>query len=87
MEFPKPSAIDGKHVLIQAPLRSGSVYISYKKTFSIVVRAVCDSKYRFALVDIGESGSQNDGSVFANSFLGHATENAMLNIPKLLPFT
>ena len=48
--------------------------------------AVCDSKYRFALVDIGESGSQNDGSVFANSFLGHATENSMLNIPKLLPF-
>ena len=48
--------------------------------------AVCDSKYHFTLVDIGESGSQSDGSVFANSFLGHATENDMLNIPKLLPF-
>ena len=41
--------------------------------------AVCDSKYRFTLVDIGDSGSQSDGSVFANSFLGHAMENDMLN--------
>ena len=47
--------------------------------------AVCDSKYRFTLVDIGDSGSQSDGSVFANSFLGHAIENDLLNIPKLSP--
>ena len=78
-------AIDGKHVLIQAPPRSGSVYFNYKKTFSIVLMAVCDSKYRFTLVDIGDSGSQSDGSVFANSFLGHAIENDTLNIPKLSP--
>ena len=78
-------AIDGKHVLIQAPPRSVSVYFNYKKTFSIVLMAVCDSKYCFTLVDIGDSGSQSDGSVFANSFLGHAIENDMLNIPKLSP--
>ena len=86
MDFPKPSAINGKHVLIQAPPRLGSLHFSYKETFSIVLMAVCDSKYRFTLVDIGDLGNQSDGSVFANSFLGHATENDMLNIPKLLPF-
>ena len=47
--------------------------------------AVCDSKYRFTLVDTGDSGSQSDGSVFASSFLGHPIENDMLNIPKLSP--
>ena len=45
--------------------------------------AVCDSKYRFALVDIGDSGNQNSGSVFGNSLLSHAIENDLLNIPKL----
>ena len=75
-------AIDGKHVLIQAPAHSGSMYFNYKKTFSIVLMAVCDSKYRFTLVDIGDCGSQSDGSVFANSFLGYAIESGILNIPQ-----
>ena len=39
----------------------------------------------FTFVDIGDSGSQRDESVFANSFLGHAIENYILNIPKLSP--
>ena len=42
-------------------------------------------KYRFTLAGIGDSGNQSDGSVFASSFLGHAIENDMLNIPKLSP--
>ena len=47
--------------------------------------AVCDSKYHFTLVDIGDSRSQSDGCVFANSFLGHTIESGILNIPKLSP--
>ena len=79
-------AIDGKHVLIQAPARSGPMYFNYKKTCSIVLMAVCDSKYRFTLVDIGDFGSQNDGSVFANSFLGYAIESGILNNPQDMMF-
>ena len=34
-------------------------------------------------MNIGDSGRQSDGYVFANSFLGHGIENDTLNIPKL----
>ena len=78
-------AIDGKHVLIQALPRSGSLYFNYKKTLSIALMAVCDSKYRFTLVDVGDSGAKVIEVLLSMVFLGHAIENDMLNIPKLSP--
>ena len=75
-------AIDGKHVVMQAPHNSGSEYFNYKKTHSIVLLALCNARYEFLLVDIGDSGRQSDGSVYNNSQLGHAIEHKLLNIPK-----
>ena len=49
------------------------------------LKHVCDSKYPFTLVDIGDSGSHSNGNVSTNSFLGRAIENNTLNIPKLSP--
>ena len=74
-------AIDGKHIVMQAPAGSGSSFFNYKKTHSIVLLAVFNVGYQFSLVDIGDSGRQSDGSVYANSHLGHAIENNLLNIP------
>ena len=68
-------AIDGKHVLMQAPANSGSAYFNYKKTFSNVLMAVYNAKYQFTLVDIGDIGRQSDGSVYGSSHLGYAIEN------------
>lgn len=74
-------ALDGKHVMIQAPPNSGSLYFNYKKTFSVVLLALVDAHYNFIAVDIGAYGKNSDGGIFANSNLGKAIMNGSLNVP------
>lgn len=74
-------AIDGKHVVIQAPGNTGSLYFNYKKSFSIVLLAVCNAHYRFTLVDIGEAGRKSDSGIYNSSPIGRAIEENLLNYP------
>ncbi|CAM4623415.1 unnamed protein product [Leuciscus chuanchicus] len=74
-------AMDGKHIFIQAPANSGSLYFNYKDTFSVVLLALVDADYRFLVVDVGSYGSNSDGGIFANSVLGKALRDGTLNVP------
>ena len=74
-------AIDGKHIVVQAPACSGSTFFNYKGTHSIVLMAVCDAHYCFTLVDIGDAGRHSDGGVFSNSAFGQAMEGGELSLP------
>ncbi|CAG2247311.1 unnamed protein product [Mytilus edulis] len=74
-------AIDGKHVTIQSPANSGSNFFNYKKSFSIVLLAVCDADYNFTMIDVGCPGRFSDGGIFSNSKIGQRSENEELNIP------
>ena len=76
-----PEAIDRKHVVMQAPAPSGSSFFNYKETHSIVLMAICNARYQFTIVDIGEGGRQSDVSVYTNSNLGHATETEQPKLP------
>ena len=88
-------SIDGKHIIIQKPKHSGSMYWNYKQRDSIVLLAVCDASYRFTLVDIGQPGSNSDGGIWESSEFGRGLENGensciiflpVINIPAIDPF-
>ena len=80
-------ALDGKHIRIKAPGNTASLFHNYKSYFSTVLLALVDANYRFIYVDIGEYGSNSDGSVFRASMFGQKYLNHRLGIPadKFLP--
>jgi DDE superfamily endonuclease len=82
-------SVDGKHVKIRAPPRSGSDFYNYKSHFSIVLLAVADANYKFSFVDIGAKGSQSDSGIFANSVFGKKIYDGNLPLPedRFLPNT
>ena len=78
-------ALDGKHIAIQAPAHSGSVFFNYKHFYSIVVMALVDARYRFTMVDVGANGRACDAGIFGRSNMATALENNTVAIPPPRP--
>ena len=74
-------ALDGKHIIVNAPERSGSLYYNYKGTFSIILMALADANNCFLYIDVGSYGRNSDGGVYSSSSLGVAMKNNLLNLP------
>ena len=75
-------ALDGKHIQIEVPANSGTLFHNYKGFFSIVLLAICDANYCFTLVDIGQYGSNNDSGVLANSIIGKKFAEKRMGLPE-----
>lgn len=82
-------ALDGKHIVIQKPGMSGSTYLNYKHTFSIVLMAVVDSEYRFMYVSVGAQGRMSDACVFNSCRFFRSLQQSQLALPppEFLPGT
>jgi len=78
-------SMDGKHVVIQAPIHSGTEFFNYKATFSVVLFALVDADYNFLFADVGCQGRISDGGVLKNSILYEKLENCELGIPNPQP--
>lgn len=63
-------AIDGKHIAIRKPFKSGTEYYNYKRFFSIILMAVVDASYRFISIDVGGKGAEGDSGIFSRTELG-----------------
>ncbi|XP_040275706.1 protein ALP1-like [Bufo bufo] len=74
-------AIDGKHIRVLKPMRSGSQFFNYKKYFSVVLFAVCDANYCFRYIDVGSYGSSSDSAVFGHSDFGQMLITNALDLP------
>ena len=80
-------AIDGKHIEIRKPSKSGSMYYNYKGFFSIILLAVVDAKYKFIWCNTGAPGSASDAGVFNACCLRPAREEGLLPFPNPQPFS
>ncbi|XP_069820334.1 uncharacterized protein [Dendropsophus ebraccatus] len=82
-------AVDGKHIRVKQPPRSGSQYFNYKKFFSVVLIAVVDSTYRFLAIDVGSYGSTGDSRALLRSEFGRRIllDHVTLPPPTPLPGT
>ncbi|XP_069586529.1 uncharacterized protein [Ranitomeya imitator] len=78
-------AVDGKHIRITKPARSGSLFFNYKKYFSTVLMAIAGADCRFLAVDIGAFGRANDSRTFKESDMGQRLYENNFNFPQPRP--
>lgn len=78
-------AMDGKHVLIEPPIQSGSMYYNYMENFSIVLLAIVDAGLRFIYVDVGTNGRVGDKGVWNKCTMKACLDQNTLKIPPPCP--
>lgn len=79
-------AIDGKHIAIRQPSKSGSYYFNYKGFHSIVLFAVVNANYEFIYVHCGTNGRVSDGGVLMETDFGELLEGQKLHLPSPTSF-
>lgn len=81
-QFPHTlGAIDGKHIRMKAPAKSGSQYYNFKGFYSIILFALVDAHGRFIFTDVGCNGKASDSTIYRDGHLFNGLKNGSLNIP------
>lgn len=82
-------ACDGKHIAIEKPPKSGSLFYNYKGFYSVVLFAVVNANYDFLYIHTGTNGSVADGAILKSTqFYKKLIDNSLkLPSPSPLPGT
>ena len=75
-------AIDGKHVIMKCPSNAGSRFFNYKKTYSIVLLAVCGPDYEVIYADVGANGRVSDGGIWNKCSLLSGMSDGSICLPE-----
>jgi hypothetical protein len=78
-------SIDGKHVTIKCPNKTGSNHFCYLHKFSIVLLAIVDPDYKFSCIDVGAYGKNSDGGIFEVSKMGQRFASGTFDLPPSRP--
>lgn len=78
-------AVDGKHVRVRAPDKSGSLFFNYKHYFSVVMLAVVSANYEFLFLDVGAEGCSADGGIWRDCAFKLALEDGTIELPPPSP--
>lgn len=78
-------SIDRKHIRIICPQQSGSLFTNYKKYYSIVLLAMCDSDYKLTYINVGACGTDSDSNIFKGSSLFRQLNNGEILLPTSKP--
>ncbi|KAJ8353056.1 hypothetical protein AAFF_G00115100 [Aldrovandia affinis] len=76
-----PSVQRNARTCLRPPPNRLSV-LQLQGTYSIVLLAVVDARYRFRVVDVGAYGRRSDGGTLASSKFGKALQNGRLDLLK-----
>ena len=74
-------ALDSKHVAVQKPQNTGSIYYNYKGFFSIVMLVLCDANYRAIWAHVGSHGSESDCGIYNDSPMFQGVQEGTINLP------
>lgn len=74
-------AMDGKHIRIVKPKKSGAEYFNYKGFHSIVLLAVVNANYTFTWCSVGHKGRSSDAGIFKRCSLKTALDRGRLGLP------
>ena len=75
-----PHALDGKHITMKKPKKSGSDYYNYKGFFSLLLLALLDAEYRFLWVNVGSRGFSSVAQIFNRSDLREKIEDCSCSL-------